>query len=199
MGGGLVLIQKNMELTSIAIIGSRGTGKTALTYKLLEGFKKPVYVFRHPQPHLIKALGYKVMNEISEVERLQNAVLWIDEPQLLIRGKGKSDKLKLLLSIARQRDVTVIISTSNTRFLDAELESYIDQWLVKDIEPDLVKRGSLVKKILARYAIIDEEGQRIATNEYISHSRSMPDSNGLHTFKLPEYWSEKHSKPFRRV
>ena len=72
------------SVKSIAIVGDTRTGKTALGYLILKGFKKPVYLFRHPKPQEIESLGFNNLQKLGEIEHLNNCVIWIDEPQLYI-------------------------------------------------------------------------------------------------------------------
>ena len=187
------------KANSILIVGRKRSGKTALAYKLLENSKKPVYVYGNPKPELIRALGYDVLYSLEDLERCQNITLWIDEVQLFLKhyDKTHNSALQRLLSISAHRDITIILSTSDTRFINKALESYIDVWLVKDIEVMLVKRGSMIKNIIRKYALIDEEGFRLNNNEYIVYSINFQEINGRFTFKLPNYFTEEHSKPFR--
>ena len=187
------------QLTSITIIGRRDSGKTSLVYYILKRAKKPIFVFKHPKPELIKALGYSLLQELNQFEYLQDCIVWCDEPQLFIKTyeKKSNEILNKMLSIARHRNVTLILSTSDTRFINKALESYIDVWMVKDIEIDLVKRGSIIKKIIKDNVFISEEGFKLKKNEYLFYSRDVPEMNGKHTFIKPEFFTEEYSKPFR--
>ena len=189
------------QVKSIAIVGESDSGKTALAYKLLDKAKKEVYVYGNPHRNLITERKWNVLFELGEIEYLSNCVLWIDEPPLYIKtfDKKANEGLRKLLSIARQRGITLIITTNDTRFITRGLESYIDVWLIKDIEVMLIKQGSIIKKILQRYILIDESGFRLKQNEYIFHSRKHYQLNSKYTFKLPKYWSEAHSKPFSLI
>lgn len=186
------------QVKSVAIVGESDSGKTALTYKLLDHADKPIYVFGNPREHLIKERGWNVLYDLGEMEYLSNCVLWADEIQLFIKtyDKRANDGLRRMLSIARQRGITLIITTNDTRFITRGLESYIDVWLIKDIEIMLIKQGSMIKKILKKYILIDEDGFRLNKNEYIFHSRKLYKLNKKYTFTLPKYWTEEHSKPF---
>ena len=186
------------NVTSIAVIGKRRSGKTALVYHLLRNAKKEVFVFRHPKPKLIRKLGYRQMYNFEELERIQNAIIWIDEPQLYLRGKAKktNDGLMSLLSISAQRDNCLILSTSDTRFINRGIESYIDVWLIKDIETKLVKQGSMAQKIIKANCLIDAEGFKLKKPEYLFYSRDHPELSGVHTFKKPTFFNDNYSKPY---
>lgn len=187
------------SVKSIAVVGSTGSGKTGLVYSLLLDFTKDVYVFRHPKPKLIEELGYKLMRDLEELEGLKDCVVWIDEPQLHLKNyeKKSNDTLMKLLSMCRQLDITLIISTSDTRFINRGLESYIDVWAVKDMDWELAKNGSMVKNIIKSNSFISWEGLRLKVEEYIFHSRRFHESNGKKTFELPDFFNEEYSKPFK--
>lgn len=189
------------NITSLAVVGRRNSGKTALAYHVLGHAKKPVYFFRHPKPHIVRALGYHILHNFEQITKLSDCVVYIDEPQLFIKkyDKKANDGLLELLSIARQRNVCIVLSSSDTRFITKGLEAYIDVWLVKDIETELVKRGSLVSKIIRKNAIIDADGFTQAQAQFLFYSRDYPQWDGQHEFNLPTFWSEAHSKPFSLV
>jgi len=187
------------NITSLCVIGRRGSGKTALVYSVLEKYTKKVYVFKNPQEKEVKSLGYHILYNISDIERLQECLVWIDEPQLFIKYYDKKTNFALLnmLSIARHRGITLVLSTSDTRFVNKSMESYIDVWLIKDIETELIKRGSIVKKIIRNNCLIDEEGFRLKVDEFLFYSRDYDNLSGRHNFKKPEYFTETLSKPFK--
>jgi hypothetical protein len=187
------------DVTSIAIIGRRGSGKTALSYLCLSYANKPVFVYRHPKPKLVKALGYNILYSPDQLHRMHDCIVWIDEPQHFIKtyDKKANDNLLELLSIARQNDLTLILSTSDTRFITRGIESYIDVWMIKDIETDLIKQGSLAKKIIQRNTFGDANGFHKEPNEFLFYSRDYPQYEGTHSFELPAFFTEAYSKPFK--
>jgi hypothetical protein len=185
------------NITAVAIAGKRRSGKTALAYYILMSAKKPVYFYKHPNPRIIKKLGFNILYNL-DIRKLQNCIIYIDEPQLFIKkyDKKANDGLTELLSIAAQNDICIIMSTSDTRFITKGLESYIDVWLVKDIETDLIKRGSLISKIIRRNCLIDVDNFSLNVAEYLFYARDYPQYSGQHEFELPDFWTEEYSKPF---
>lgn len=188
---------------SIAIVGDTRSGKTALGYAVTSHlalkFGLPCYLLQHPRPEIVTALGYKNLYDIADVERLHDCILWIDEPQLSIPQyeKRNNTNLMALLSLCGQRGVTLILSTSDTRYINRGLESYVECWMVKDLDPQLVKQGSTVRNIVKRSTFIDWTGFRCEQDEYVMHSRSLRESCGRKRFSLPPFWSERLSKPYR--
>lgn len=196
-----LLTKENLEkVKCIAIYGDIGEGKTALAYKIIEILKgKTVYFMKHPKPYLIEPLGYKNLNSLEELERLQDVIVYWDEPQLTvpIYDKKTNRVIAKVCSLARQTNTTLIISSSDTRVFTKHNESYFDLWLIKDVDYEMVKNGSKIKKAIRNNCTLEPEGFRLERNEFVSESRKLIGFNGKHTFKLPKMWSEEHSKPYR--
>lgn len=187
-----------LDSSCIAIVGARGSGKSSCAYHLLGQMTKPVYVFAHPKPWLITERGWGVLHRLEEMYDIGAAAVWIDEGQLTIPtgNKRANEGLQKLLSIARHRDITLVLSTCDTRWITRALEAYIDVWLVKDIDAGLVKNGSTIKRIIKRHVIIDPDEFHLRPDQYLQFGRDWPEHDGLHTFAQPEFFTDEHSKPF---
>lgn len=190
-----------LDSSAIAVVGGKGSGKTALCYSILDQMDKPVYVFDNPKPHLIRDRGWNVMYRLEEMYDMQGCVCWLDEPQLTIptANKRANEGLQKLLSISRHRDITLLISTCDTRWVTRALEAYIDIWIVKDIEAKLVKQGAIIHKIIKKDVVIDSDQFRLEPHQYLMYARRFPALDGRHTFELPEYFTDEHSKPYSMV
>ena len=114
------------KASAVGIIGGQQTGKTAIAFTIMEQSKKPVYVLRHPKPYLIQALGYKMIYNLSDIERLQDCLIFIDDIQLVLPtyDKRANDGLLRLLSKSAQRGVGIVFTTNDTRFVTRGLENY---------------------------------------------------------------------------
>ena len=197
-----VLTRKNLEkVKTIAIYGDTGSGKTALAYTIIELFNKKVYFLKHPQPEIIEKMGYINLTSLEEVERLQDCLIFWDEPQLstAIYDKKANRIIANVCSLARQLDITLVIASSDTRVFTKHNESYFDLWLIKDVDFEMVKQGSKIKKAIRNNSRFEPSGFRLEDDEFISESRKLRDFNGKHVFKLPTNWNEKHSKPYRNT
>ncbi len=196
-------INKNIlnDIKTIAIYGNCGSGKTALSYHLINLLKddKKVYFLKHPKPELIEELGYFNLESLEMIEKLQDCVIYLDEPQLVlsIQTKKSNKIISQICSLARQLNITLIISSSDTRVFSKSNEAYFDLWCIKDLDYDMVKNGSKIKNILRKNAKFDPAGLRLDDNEYLTECRRHPEINGKHVFELPIYFTEAHSKPFR--
>ena len=74
------------NVRTIAIYGNCGSGKTSLAYNIINIMKegKQVFFLGHPKPELIEKMGYHNLDSIETMERLQDCILYIDEPQLIL-------------------------------------------------------------------------------------------------------------------
>ncbi len=195
----LITLENLNKVKTIAIYGDTGTGKTALAYKILETFDKPIYFLKHPKPELVEKLGYINLVSLEEVERLQDVVIFWDEPQLStqIHDRKANRIIANVCSLARQLNITLILSSSDTRVFTRHNEAYFDLWIVKDVDFESVKNGSKIKKAIRDNCKFEPSGFRLEQNEFISESRKLREFNRKHTFTLPKKWDDFHSKPYR--
>lgn len=191
------------SVNSVVIFGNKGCGKTALAHKILRYVKNDrkldIYCFNYPKVDLIKKVGWKNIHSIEDMNRMENVALWIDEPQnyfKLYDGKT-NENLAKILTLARQRNIFLIISTSMSQFVTRMLEGQIDVWCIKDCDPDTLKQGGRARKIVQDYCTLDIDGFRMENNEYLFYCRKFYDRfKGRYLFSLPPYWNDEYSKPF---
>lgn len=189
------------DVKSMAVVGDTRTGKTALVYAILPHFDKTIYVFKHPKPELIEQLGFNnIYTGLAEIENLEDCVLWMDEPQLYIKVyQGQANRtLRRMLTLCGQKNVTLILSTAESRFITRGLESYINVWLIKDLMYDTLKQGSRIKKIIQDVTFIAVDGFSLDINEYVFWSRikKYRKYNKKHTFEKPTFFTEGLSRPY---
>lgn len=192
------------EVRSIVVTGTAGSGKTALCFALLDVAKsvfkdRKIYVFKHPRKDLIEKRGFDNLYSIEQMDRLNGSVVWIDEPQLIwkIQEHKSNEILARLLSIARQRDILLILSTNMTQWVTRMLEGQVDCWVIKDCDYDSVKQGSRVRKIIQQNTLIDASFFRLEVNEYLFYCRKFENYCGKHDFGKPSYFDDEHSKAFK--
>ena len=189
------------KVQMISIFGKIGSGKTALAFKLLEWLadKKPIYVIKHPQPKLIEEFGYINIESINDIEKLSDCVVYFDEPQLALDvADYKRDRIMArVCSLARQRDIKLIISTSDSRLLSPRVEAYIGLWLIKDCEFALTKQRSMLRHIIIKNSLVSPDGFKLKDNEFVADTREHYTINGTHTFTLPDNWSDELSKAYK--
>lgn len=192
-----------LSLKSIGVFGTRRSGKTSFVYKYSEFAKskgKEVWVYGNPNPKSIKKLGFKVLYNLENLEKLKNCIVWIDEPQIVLptSNKKSNESLKKILSISGQKKIQFIFSTCDTGWLTRSLESYIDCYIIKDVDYDSIKRGSKIKKVINKNCLFFPESVCLKPNEYFFDSRKSEGLNGRHTFKVASFWSEELSNPFNQ-
>lgn len=181
----------------IVVYGGRGSGKTCFSYSLLMQSVKPKYFFAHPRPELLEPLGIKPVEDFADMVRLEDVTVYIDEVQAVLPNNTKNkDKLNILFSLARQRNLTLIFSTTDTRYFTIAQDAFIDAYVIKDINATLVKRGSPIIRAIRKYSPLDIEAFSLKPNEYLIYSHKLKHLNRKHTFKLPSFWSDRYSKPY---
>lgn len=192
------------SLKSVAVVGETGSGKTALVYRILERFRKKlperqIYVFKHPKPELILKLGFKQLFSLEELSDMRNCVVWIDEPQLHLTyyANNGNPELAKLLSLARQRDITLILSTSISQYITKTLEGQIDCYCIKDCDYDVVKQGSRIRTIIRQNSLFTPDAFKLKPNEYLFYCRKFYDKQGRYKFELPKFWNDDYSKPYK--
>ena len=189
------------SIRTIAIYGDTGTGKSCLAYTIISLFTdKKIYFLKHPKPELIEALGYSNLDSLEQMENIQDCVLFCDEPQLYLSlyEKRANRIISKVCSLARQLDITLIISSSDTRVFTKSNEAYFDLWLVKDLDYTMVKNGSRVKEVIKKNCLFEPEGFSLKVNEYLADSRKCRSINGKHIFIMPDYFTEAYSKPYAK-
>jgi len=186
----------------IAVVGERESGKTVLGHRIVDKLrtakKMPIYVLKYPKPELLRKIGYKNLKELRSVEHLNNIILWLDEPQLILKkyDKRNNDILMELLSICRHKNIILVITTNDTRWINKGLESYVDVWFCKDIDYEMVKQGARIKYIIKQHSVLDPQAFKLNQNQYLMYYRKDEDYQGEFEFGLPSYWNEEYSKVY---
>ena len=184
----------------VSVVGETGSGKTATCYSIMDKIKgRKKYIVDHPYPQILERSGITNLPELS-MDDIYDCCVWIDEPQLVFPKyqKRNNDHLMMLYSLARQRDITLLLSTSDTRWINKGMEAYVDTWLIKNLDFDLVKQGSVIKKIIAqKYHNIMPKGFRMNQTEAIIYCKAQLERPHKINVPLLKYWSEKYSKPYK--
>jgi hypothetical protein len=180
----------------VLIFGKRGSGKSALGFKLLENIhsktKRKCYALDIEQdkmPSWIKS--------IDDIEKVPNGgVILIDEGAISFGSRdsmsSKNKELSKLLSIARHKNLTLIFVTQNTGLIDKNVLALTDTLLIKE--------GSLLQMEMERKEVrkfYDKANNFIKFAEgnkkkyfYLIDS----DFEGVLTHGLPSFWTTGLSK-----
>jgi hypothetical protein len=176
----------NLDLTdSVAIVGDRNSGKTNLAFGLLNNYSgtKAKYLYGYPK----EIPGFKLISTWSDLLKLTDSVIFIDEIQKYIKlyDRRANAELMELLSFLAQQNNTLIFTTQLSQFITKGVEASIQTWLIKQLDIRGLKNGCKIKRILQETANprITEKGMAIYLNEYIAYDSTMPIGfNGIHTF-----------------
>lgn len=190
----------------VGIVGERGSGKTALLYVLAECWKKQkrmgVYFFNDPNPGRLLRLGYKELRNFEDIEQdnIRDCILLIDEPDVILPLVNGRTILSFVtfLTLCRQRNITVILATANSRYFNKQVESLIDLWCVKDLDYRLCKQGGVVKEIIKGYCLFDPTGFKMSVSEFIGYCRKLNINEKFHFEPVP-FFTDEYSKGYTTV
>ncbi len=179
----------------VLIIGKRGSGKTALGFKLLETLsgKRPAYYLgKSKLPWWIKQVD--TINEIKN-----NSIVLVDEAAIAYSSResmSKSNKfLSNLMVIARHKNLTLVLITQNSAMLDLNILRLADTLLFK--EPSLLQTKFERKAITDLFKKADDTFNKIKDKDKRKYSYIIDDEfEGVISFNLPEFWNEKISKSY---
>lgn len=186
----------------IVAVGCTRSGKTALCYHIIREQRrltgKKVYFVCHPKPELIRRLGYDNLYSFENIEHIQDAIVYADEPQLHlpVSDRKANNALLKLFTMCGQRNITLILSTADSRYVTKGIEAFVEGWCITDIDYDSIKQGSTIKRAIRDNTVIDPRGFRLVPGQYLFYSRNYPEETGKHSFKKPTYYTEEHSKVY---
>lgn len=180
----------------VAIAGRRGSGKSALGFRILENLyskKRPAFVLGVDQKILPKWI--KSVKDIHEVKN--GGILLVDEGALTFGSRNSMSKankeLSELLAIARHKDMTLLLITQNTAMIDKNVLNLCDTIVLK--------QGSLLQEKMERnvmkdfYKTANEKIKELPREERIKYAYILDDDfEGLIKANLPSFWSDKISK-----
>ncbi len=181
----------------VLIAGKRGSGKSALGFRILENAhatsERPAY-----------ALGVKAsvlpswISSVDDVEQVSNqGMVLVDEGALSFSSREsmskKNKELGKLLAIARHKDLTLLLVTQNTGMIDKNVLNLCDTVILKE--------GSLLQQKMERDAmkeLYSKAGKAIKalpSEDRTAHAYIVSDDfEGLVRVALPSFWSSKVSK-----
>lgn len=187
---------KNSSLI-ILITGKRGSGKTALGFKLLDvlrGNRKLYYLGEGKIPKFIK--------KVSDIKNVKNnSILLVDEAAITYSSRSSMKQankvLGELMAIARHKNLSLIIITQNSAMIDLNVMRLSDTIIFK--EPSLLQSRFERKSILDLFKKAEEQFKKINSVERKKHFYVIDDEfEGILGFSLPEFWSDKISKSFAK-
>ena len=119
------------------ILGSRGSGKTALAHKLAEIYHentdRKVYVFGFPQDktHLLP----EWMGLLNDIDLPQHSVVLVHEAHMSFHARRSMQDTNVLMdtliTISRHRDCTIIFETQQSFRLDKNIVAEADAIIIR--------------------------------------------------------------------
>lgn len=189
--------KKRLDKSSLIILitGKRGSGKTALGFKLLEALskrRKAHYLGKTKLPWFIKQV-----KDIKEVKN--NSVVLIDEAAISYSSRDSMKKSNKLLGglmlIARHKNLSLILVTQNSAMLDLNVIRLSDTLLFK--EPSLLQARFERKSILDLFKKAEGYFKKIPAEDRKKYFYVVDDEfEGMLSYSLPEFWNERISKTF---
>ncbi len=186
----------------VLILGKRGSGKSALGYRLLELFRNQLspYVVGIPE-----AAARTLPDWIGIAETLEDvphrAIILLDEAHLAYHSRNSFKQantgVSRLLNLSRQREQTVIFVTQEARQIDVNIASSANVLVFK--EPSMLQFEFERRELrqLAQKATDAFTGLSNTLRKSSSYVHS-PDNDfqGLLESELPSFWSNRLSKAF---
>ena len=196
-----IWLKRIIHPSIVLIIGKRGSGKSASSYRILELFRfgpKPYVVGvpaskRHLLPNWIS-----IVNSLEEVP--EGAIAIVDEAYIRYHARNstaqESKEMSKLLNLSRQRDQTLIFVSQEARQIDVNIASSANVFIFKD--PGLLQlkfdRPELNQMaIKAREAFATISGDKRPWNYVYSLDT---DFSGLIKNRLPSFWIPGLSRIF---
>ena len=186
--------------TIMLIIGKRGSGKTSLGMKLLEFFH-----YKTSGGRRCYVVGYAKTNLpkwVRKVEKTEdapeNSVVLIDEGAVGYFSRDSMRQankvLSRIMTIARHKNLTLIIITQNSAMIDVNVLRLADSLIFK--EPSLLQsrfERKALKDMFEKVAPLFDGMEDAQSNFYIWDD----DFEGMLSYDLPMFWSDDISKSFR--
>ena len=180
------------------IVGSRGSGKSALGMRILENV-------RAKTKRRVAAMGFESsqlpswIEPISSIEEIKNgSFVLVDEGGIEFSSRSAMSSANKLLTelllISRHKDISVLFITQNSANIEVNTLRQVDYLLLK--KPSLLQLDFERKKIRDIYEEIKEGFSRHGSKEvFFVYSH---DYRGFASAKLPSFWTASLSKSYSR-
>jgi hypothetical protein len=185
----------------ILIIGNRGSGKSALSYKILEymRWQGKMYVVGLPEK------ARKILPDwIGSIPALEDAppdsIILIDESYLSLHARSSSSQhsreISNLINLSRQRGQTLIFVSQEARQIDMNIASSANMVIIKNpgilqMDFERVQFRKLLAEATRMFAAIDKDKNKWS---YVY----APEANfvGMMENSLPSFWTPGLSKAY---
>jgi len=185
----------------VLVLGKRGSGKSALAYRLLELFRNQLSPYVVGVPAQAKHLLPDWVGIVPTLEELPNrCIALIDEAYLAYHSRQSlaqaSTAMSQVLNLSRQREQTLIFVAQEARQVDKNIASTASVMVFKELgmlQPEF-ERPELRKLVgEAKEAFAGKMGDKSKWAYAYS-----PDANflGLLESRLPSFWKPSLSRLF---
>ena len=196
-----IWLKRIIHPSIVLIIGKRGSGKSASSYRILELFRfgpKPYVVGvpaskRHLLPNWIS-----IVSTLEEVP--EGAIAIVDEAYIRYHARNstaqESKEMSKLLNLSRQREQTLIFVSQEARQIDINIASSASVFVFKDpglLQLKFDRPGLNQMAIKAREAFATISGDKRSWSYVYSQDT---DFSGLIKNELPSFWTPGLSRIF---
>ena len=185
----------------IIILGSRGSGKSALGYKILEYLKWTAKIYVVGLPEKARKMLPDWIGCVPSLEDVPpNSIVLVDEAYMMLHARAsatqRARELSNLINLSRQKEQTLIFVSQEARQIDKNIASSANIIIIKP--PGILQlefERSQLKKLLAEakrlFAAIDKDKNKWS---YVY----APESNfiGMLENSLPTFWTPGLSKAY---
>jgi hypothetical protein len=185
----------------LLILGKRGSGKSALAYRLLELFRYGPKPYVVGVPASARSLLPDWVGMVSSLEDLPNkAIAIIDEAYLHYHARGslaqESKAMSQVINLSRQKEQTIIFVTQEARQVDRNIASSANIIVFKDLgilqlEFDRPELNQLASKAKEAFNSVNGDKHRWS---YVYAPDT--DFQGLLENDLPSFWKPGLSRIF---
>ena len=185
----------------ILILGNRGSGKSALGYRLLQYMQFSADVYVVGLPRKARRLLPEWIGSVPTLEKLPpNVIALIDESYTLFHSRSSASSrakaLSNLINLSRQREQTLIFVTQESRQIDMNIASSANVIILKNpgilqLEFERKQLSKIAAQAKIEFAAI-EKGKKRWSYVYA------PESNVATMVQnaLPSFWSSDLSKAY---
>jgi hypothetical protein len=186
----------------VVILGKRGSGKSALGYRLLEYLRWTASVYVVGLPESARKLLPDYIGMAASLEDVPlNSIVLVDEGYLAYHARrsmaATSVEMSQILNLSRQRNQTIIFVTQEASQIDRNVASSANVVVFKDLgmlqlKFDRRELNKIAAKAKEAFTTIVAGDKRKQAYVYSPDSEFM----GLIENSLPTFWSEKLSHIF---